>query len=222
MLDINLFRVDKGGDPEALRQSQRRRGKPVEQVDTVIALDKEWVKLRFDVDEANKKANALQVQIAGKMKAKEDARELVEERQKILKDKEGIEERMKVKEQERDAILCAIGNVVHSSVVTSMDERDNDVVRTWFKDGKERTKVEGLLAHHQVLTRLDGFDQETRCKGLWSSWIFPEIRRCQIKSGTHQLWVGFLGQAGWIHSHPNTLHGAQRNDGKVCPIGRFR
>ncbi|KAK1556151.1 hypothetical protein QYE76_016955 [Lolium multiflorum] len=36
MLDINLFRTDRGGDPELVRNSQRRRGKPVELVDRRI------------------------------------------------------------------------------------------------------------------------------------------------------------------------------------------
>ena len=196
MLDINLFRVDKGGDPEALRQSQRRRGKPVEQVDAVIALDKEWVKLRFDVDEANKKANALQVQIASKMKGKEDAKELIEERQRILKDKEDVEVRMKAKEQERDAILCSMGNVVHASVVTSMDEKDNDVIRTWFKDGKEPTKVEGFLATSPGPCQAGWIRPGEGCKGLWASRLLPAIRRCQTESGPHQLWPGFLVKQG--------------------------
>jgi seryl-tRNA synthetase len=42
MLDINLFRVDKGGDPELVRESQRRRHDPVEWVDQVIDMDKKW------------------------------------------------------------------------------------------------------------------------------------------------------------------------------------
>lgn len=43
MLDINLFRVEKGGNPDIVRESQRRRGARVEAVDEVIALDKAWV-----------------------------------------------------------------------------------------------------------------------------------------------------------------------------------
>jgi seryl-tRNA synthetase len=44
MLDINLFRVDKGGNPELIRKSQQRRGGKAELVDEVIQLDKDWVK----------------------------------------------------------------------------------------------------------------------------------------------------------------------------------
>ncbi len=44
MLDINLFREYKGGKPDLIRESQRRRGDPVEDVDAVIQLDEEWRK----------------------------------------------------------------------------------------------------------------------------------------------------------------------------------
>lgn len=176
MLDINLFRVEKGGDPEALRISQRKRGKPIEQVDAVIALDKEWVKMRFDVDELNKRANALQASIAAKIKAKEDAKAVIEERQTLVKERDALEVEMKKKEVERDALLCSMGNPVHPSVVESSDERNNDVVRVWFRDGKEPKKdfpvtkythpeqSAQCLPHHQVLSKLDGYDQERGAK----------------------------------------------------------
>lgn len=42
MLDINLFRVEKGGNPDLIRESQRRRFANVEIVDEVIQFDKQW------------------------------------------------------------------------------------------------------------------------------------------------------------------------------------
>ena len=45
MLDILLFRQDKGGNPDLVRESQRRRCKDVGVVDKVIELDNEWRKL---------------------------------------------------------------------------------------------------------------------------------------------------------------------------------
>ena len=41
MLDINLFRAEKGGNPDIIRESQRRRFAPVEKVDEVISVDVE-------------------------------------------------------------------------------------------------------------------------------------------------------------------------------------
>ena len=52
MLDINLFREEKGNNPEIIRESQRRRFANVEIVDEIIHLDKEWRqrKLHFAFD----------------------------------------------------------------------------------------------------------------------------------------------------------------------------
>lgn len=47
MLDINLFREDKGHNPEIVRESQRRRFANVGLVDEVIELDKEWRQSNF-------------------------------------------------------------------------------------------------------------------------------------------------------------------------------
>jgi hypothetical protein len=49
MLDINLFREEKDGDPDIVRNSQRSRNKPVEIVDEVIFLDKAWRQSKIDL-----------------------------------------------------------------------------------------------------------------------------------------------------------------------------
>lgn len=42
MLDINLFLEERGGEPELIRESQRRRHESVEIVDEIIALYEDW------------------------------------------------------------------------------------------------------------------------------------------------------------------------------------
>ncbi len=120
--------------------------------------------MRFEVDEFNKNSKAIQVQIAERMKKKEDATELISERTSIVQKKESIEALMQEKEKELRNLLCDIGNIVHDSVPVSSDEANNGLIKTWFPDGKSAVKGEGLLAHHQVLARLDGFDQERGAK----------------------------------------------------------
>lgn len=44
VLDLDLFRTDKGGDPEAIRETQRKRFKDVTLVDKLVAADTEWRK----------------------------------------------------------------------------------------------------------------------------------------------------------------------------------
>ena len=47
MLDLDLFREDKGGDPEKVRESQRKRFKDPSYVDKVIEADTKWRKCEF-------------------------------------------------------------------------------------------------------------------------------------------------------------------------------
>lgn len=44
-IDINLLRVERGGDPEKVRESQRRRFASVDLVDEVISIDEIWRRL---------------------------------------------------------------------------------------------------------------------------------------------------------------------------------
>ena len=52
MLDIQLFRPEQGGNPEIVRESQRRRYADVSLVDQVIEADSQWRKTRFSLDAA--------------------------------------------------------------------------------------------------------------------------------------------------------------------------
>lgn len=57
-IDIELFRAEKGGNPELIRTSQRNRYKNVELVDDVIQFDLEWRHLRHSIDNCNKLKNS--------------------------------------------------------------------------------------------------------------------------------------------------------------------
>lgn len=43
-IDINLLRKEKGGNPDLVRESQRKRNKDPKTVDIVIELDEQWRK----------------------------------------------------------------------------------------------------------------------------------------------------------------------------------
>ncbi|KAI3648415.1 hypothetical protein MP228_006269 [Amoeboaphelidium protococcarum] len=159
MLDINEFRVEKGGNPDKIRESQRRRNAQVELVDQVIALDQEWVKLKFILDEKNKDLNKLQKEIGMRMKAKESADDLLQQKKEMEKARDQQKAVVDEKERERDTSLLLIGNLVHDSVPVSADENNNAVVKV-HPEGKTPEKRENILAHDQVLESLAGYDSE--------------------------------------------------------------
>eukprot|EP00409_Alexandrium_fundyense_P004274 CAMPEP_0185902984 /NCGR_PEP_ID=MMETSP0196C-20130402/2208_1 /TAXON_ID=2932 /ORGANISM="Alexandrium fundyense, Strain CCMP1719" /LENGTH=58 /DNA_ID=CAMNT_0028621931 /DNA_START=170 /DNA_END=343 /DNA_ORIENTATION=+ len=53
-IGIELLRKDKGGDPDMVRESERRRFRDGKLVDEVIELDKEWVVAKYNTDQKRK------------------------------------------------------------------------------------------------------------------------------------------------------------------------
>ncbi|KAM3230382.1 hypothetical protein ACQJBY_060897 [Aegilops geniculata] len=160
MLDINLFRKEKGGDPELVRESQRRRSadaKPetleenVALVDEVIVLDEAWRQRQFDLDKIRQELNKTSKEI-GKLKAKkQDATELIQSTEEIKRRLAAKETEVEEAKTTLDAKLVTIGNLVHESVPISGDEANNAIVRTW---GEKRLE-ENLKNHVDLCIMLD-------------------------------------------------------------------
>jgi len=158
MLDINLFQIEKGGNPEIIRDSQRKRFADVETVDKVLTIYDEWKKVRFQLDQINKQMNQVQKAIGLKFKNKEDPTELKEEKINLEKEKSSLIELEKRKEEEWKKPLMTIGNLVHHSVPVSDNEDNNAIIRMYPPNSTPQKKSD-ILSHHEVLYRIDGYDQ---------------------------------------------------------------
>lgn len=205
MLDINAFLADKGGYPDKIKESQRKRGASVELVDEIIADYKNWTTIRFDLDATNKKLNALQKQIGQKFKAKEDASELLAEKDKVTAEKKELTEN----EQKADADLRIkvnqVGNLVHDTVVDSMNEDNNEIVRTWKPSGVEElgqvataTGEPAKLSHHEVLLRLDGYDPERGVKIVGHRGYFLRKWGVFLNQALINHGLAFLFEKGYV------------------------
>ncbi|KAL3538080.1 hypothetical protein ACH5RR_001446 [Cinchona calisaya] len=151
MLDINLFREDKGNNPEIIRESQRRRFADFGLVDEVIELDKQWRQKQYELDNLRKDFNKINKEIARLKISGGDASEVIkntDENKRLTAEKDA-----EVKEARAAlyARLEIIGNLVHDSVPVSKDEENNKVIRTW---GEKR--IEPKLKNHVELVELLG------------------------------------------------------------------
>lgn len=205
MLDINQFIEDKGGNPELIRKSQKARGASVELVDEIISDYKEWVKTRFDLDELNKKLNKLQKEIGLKFKSKEDASELLAEKEKLTQEKKNLTEREQAEDKDLRSKVFQIGNIVHPSVVVSNDEENNELVRTWKPEGLETVGEQGSasdqparLSHHEVLLRLDGYDPERGVKISGHRGYFFRNYGVFLNQALINYGLSFLASKGYI------------------------
>ncbi|CAH2353355.1 serine--tRNA ligase, cytoplasmic [[Candida] railenensis] len=167
MLDINAFLAEKGGEPEKIKESQKKRGDSVELVDEIIEDYKSWTKIRFELDTLNKQQNAIQKEIGQKFKLKEDASELLAKKDELAKEKKELTEKEQKADNDLRFKVNQVGNIVHESVVVSNDEDNNEIVRTWkpeeYKTVEQvaaATNAPATLSHHEILLRLDGYDPE--------------------------------------------------------------
>ncbi|KAI9463983.1 serine-tRNA ligase [Lactarius psammicola] len=206
-LDVTSFIDSKGGNSEAIRESQRKRGHSVEVVDEVIQMYQDWVKLDFEANGLSKQSNALQKQIGLKKKAKENADDL-------LAEKKGIDARIDAKRKEtRDAELAmrqkasAIGNIVNKDVPVSQTEDDNVTLRTWHPDGPngQVEKRTDILAHHEVLLRLDAMDLERGAKISGHRGYFLTNDGIDLNQALISYGLDFLRQRGYKKIQPPFL-----------------
>ena len=68
VLSIDLFREEKGGNPELVRESEKKRYRDGTAVDKVVEQDKLWRKLRFQGDQLNRAKNLVSKAIGAIMK----------------------------------------------------------------------------------------------------------------------------------------------------------
>jgi seryl-tRNA synthetase len=180
VLSIDLFRPDKGGDPEKMRQNQRLRFKDTRLVDNIVQKDDEWRRMRFQADGLNRVKRICSKAIGERMKAKEpegdsDALPIglsdrIEElNADMLKDLKVLQikhlvrlidqaiernnQSLSVIESERNDSLKELGNILHESVPVSDNEDNNRVERT-FGDCEARKKH----SHVDLIELIDGFD----------------------------------------------------------------
>lgn len=155
VLDLDLFREDKGFNPDKIRENQKKRFKDVALVDTVIEKDKTWRQLRHRADNLNKLKNLCSKEIGEKMKKKEPLGDDDTVPQSIAGDLDNQVNSDNLKaltvtqikrirtlideaiinnaqdlvqtESDRNSALREVGNHLHESVPVSNDEEENKV-----------------------------------------------------------------------------------------------
>mmetsp|Transcript_38273 Transcript_38273/g.78485 ORF Transcript_38273/g.78485 Transcript_38273/m.78485 type:complete len:480 (-) Transcript_38273:309-1748(-) len=176
MLDINLLREEKGGNPDIVRKSQERRFADVSVVDQVIAIDQQWRQEQFKLENLRAEFGKVNKEVGMKKKNKENADDLIAKCKGIDTDIKAAEVVCGEVQTKRDELLKSIGNIVHDSVPVSDNEDENAIVRTnnmeavlgpnppEFKVCKELdaalVKKEGKFSHVDLIPMLGLADTE--------------------------------------------------------------
>ena len=112
---------------------------------------------QYEVDQTGTEINSLQKQIGQRKKAKEDAEDLLLQKNQLQTQKNSKEEIVALKRNFLQQKVRLVGNYVHDTVPISNDEANNEIVKNWAPEGFDPNH-KPALSHHEVLWRLDGYD----------------------------------------------------------------
>jgi seryl-tRNA synthetase len=192
-IDINNLRVERGGDPEKVREWQRKRFKKVEIVDQVVEKDNTWRELVSSIDNLKKKRNDVQKEIALKLKNGEQADELVAQKVSVENEIQLKESQKDPLEKEVQRLLNQIGNCVDPSVPISKDETENVCVRFW---GPTPTGP-NFNNHHKLLHKIGGYDMERGSKVAGPRCYFLRDAGVRLNQALINFGMDFLRQRGY-------------------------
>ena len=116
-LDINDFRPEKGGNPDLVRDTIRKRFKDVSIVDAVIASDKKWRESNFKDEEFSKFINKTSKEI-GVLKGQKKDAEAALLMEQVKEQKLALEANKKITAEinaQTLKLISSIGNYVHVS-----------------------------------------------------------------------------------------------------------
>eukprot|EP01059_Diplonema_ambulator_P024782 TRINITY_DN411_c0_g1_i2.p1 TRINITY_DN411_c0_g1~~TRINITY_DN411_c0_g1_i2.p1 ORF type:complete len:482 (+),score=234.77 TRINITY_DN411_c0_g1_i2:65-1510(+) len=228
VLDIALFREHQGGNPEMVRESQRRRCKDPKLVDAVIELDREWVTCTKRREDLKKWAGVCSKQVSEKKKKEEESGDLTdvpEELKQAVKDNKVTKEDLEVlnattlvafaKEingwveeadvelakaaEKKEAALKLVGNIVHESCKATDDEDQNEVVRTW---GEIPESTEDTWNHVDLMELLgmETGEQASKTAGNRAYFLTGDLVLLQL--GLINYAMQFLVQKGYEPFYP--------------------
>eukprot|EP00756_Hemistasia_phaeocysticola_P016152 Hpha_TRINITY_DN15460_c2_g15::TRINITY_DN15460_c2_g15_i1::g.176527::m.176527/K01875/SARS, serS; seryl-tRNA synthetase len=210
VLDILSFRAESGGNPDLLRESQRRRCKDPTNVDKVIEIDRKWRELLVRVEGMKKIKGFCSKAVGEKKKAKQPdgddipipeemkakLLELTKEELATLNVKQlnafskfiaeaivGVEQEQDQADKDRQDALKKVGNIVHESCKPVADEEENEVTRRWEPPAGVRPDKPADVFNHVDLMNLMGMDcseRATKVSGSRAFYLKGELVQLQL------------------------------------------
>ena len=207
MIDLLLIRADKGGNPQQVIESQKKRFKSTEIVEKSMELDKQWKEVRQKCDTAGMNLNAVNNEIKKKKKeskGQDPCTELIEKKNEIEKEKTELSKKADELFIQLKKTYSQVGNILHESVPISNNEDDNQVIRTWGEFDKNR-KIDdtpGNAHHYKVLEWLGGYDAERGTKIAGHRGYFLTGPGVLLNQALIQYGLKFLQSKGYTPVQP--------------------
>eukprot|EP00920_Eleutheroschizon_duboscqi_P023615 GHVT01058813.1.p1 GENE.GHVT01058813.1~~GHVT01058813.1.p1 ORF type:complete len:500 (-),score=53.50 GHVT01058813.1:4925-6424(-) len=204
-IDINWLRAEKGGNPDEVRDSERRRFRDEKVANDVIETDRQWREATFEMENMKKESNAVNKEIGKRKKAdpKANCEDLLKKSTEVKAELPVLEEKSGNLTRRRDSLLHRIGNLVHSSVLVSNNEDDNPVLRTWGTPNRMTIDgTPGKMHHHEVLAKLVGYETKKGVEVAGHRGYYLKGAGMMLNMALAQYGLNFLIRKGYMPVQP--------------------
>lgn len=143
MLDIKLIREN----PDLIRNNLKKRGDPENQkmLDGLIDYDKQWRQGLTRLNELRHERKQITAEIATTKKKGKDAADEISKAKKVDSEISTLEKHVSEWEDKVHDLLMRLPNLLHETVPTGQDEKDNVEIRRWGKVPKFSFSVKGHI-----------------------------------------------------------------------------
>jgi len=212
MIDIKLIREN----PEIVKESQKRRGLPVEDVEKVIRLDKEWRVLKDDVDNLRAMRNKVSQQINDVKKQGKSVDKFLNKARELPKLLEEKEKTVSEKEVERNRLWRELPNIADKNIPVG-DASKNKVLKLFGKPEKFKFKVKD---HADLLITLDQLDIKKASEVSGTRFYYLKDDLVKLNYALINFAMDILREKGFVMMQPPFM---LRRDvlAGAMPLGAF-
>src|SRR3989344_3359225 len=215
MLDINYIREH----TEEVRKNLARRKNEayISLLDQVIAVDKDWRKIKGEIDELRARRNKISAEINEARKAGKDISKLVKEAAETPKLIAEKEQKLIAHEQNIRNCLLQIPNLMHESVPYGKDDTENVPIK--FVGKKPEFKFTPI-SHVDIVVENDWADLERAAKISGARWYFLKGELAQLELAITNYAIDFMREKGFTLVIPPFMMGQKPYEG-VTSLGDF-
>ncbi len=212
MIDIKLIREN----PDILKESQKKRGMPITDVEKIAELDAKWRELKKEVDDLRSKRNNLSEEINQAKKQGKKIDKLLKEAKEIPKLLEEKENLMKDKGAKRDSLLKELPNIIDKSVPAG-DAEHNKIIEEFGKPKKESFKIKD---HADLLDSLGLLDTKKASEVSGSRFYYLKKDLVKLNYAIINFALDFLDKNGFSLIQPPFMLRKEALSGAI-PLAAF-
>ena len=195
MLDPKLLKEN----PKAIRDMLNKRNMADFPFDELVSLDMRRRELIIETQELRRKKNVLAEAIARKKKVKQDAVPELEQMKEVSSYLGDSEDELVKTEGRFKELLMVVPNMLHESVPTGKDEKENVVVR---QNGSARKMDFALKDHVDIASALDLVDIERAAKVSGARFYFLKNELVRMNQALVNFALDFLSEHGYTPVQP--------------------